>query len=179
MTALIGEGYVGSFPKTYNDSTDLDFGFCAVDSRFFVSGTYKTPVTPTESRIWDSFSWITGSKSQDSGRPLYIVLAFFLWWVLLSIFSVTFLGTNKHFNGKNGTLRWSILVGKQKHNVQKPSRFWIPQAKISCITDFTNKYLGRFLYTRFKKTCWYKAVCLLLVSCCKLPWKVQGLKCSL
>ena len=34
--------------------------------------------TPTESRIWDSFSWITGSKSQDSGRPFYIVLAFFL-----------------------------------------------------------------------------------------------------
>ena len=40
MMALIGEGYVGSFPKTYNDSTDLDFGFRAVDSRFFVSGTW-------------------------------------------------------------------------------------------------------------------------------------------
>ena len=23
--------------------------------------------------------------------------------------------------GKNGALRWSILVGKQKHNVQKPN----------------------------------------------------------
>ena len=31
---------MGSFPKTYNDSTDLDFGFRAVDSRFFVSGTW-------------------------------------------------------------------------------------------------------------------------------------------
>ena len=38
--ALIGEGYVGSFPKMYNDSTDLDFGFRAVGSRFFVSGTW-------------------------------------------------------------------------------------------------------------------------------------------
>ena len=65
---------------------------------------------------------------------------------------MTFLGTTEHFNGKNGTLRWSILVGKQKHNVQKPSRFWIPQGKISWITDFTNKYLGRFLDTRLKKT---------------------------
>ena len=27
----------------------------------------------------------------------------------------------EHFSGKNGALRWSILVGKQKHNVQKPT----------------------------------------------------------
>ena len=33
---------------------------------------------------------------------------------------VTFLGETEHFSGKNGALRWSILVGKQKHNVQKP-----------------------------------------------------------
>ena len=32
---------------------------------------------------------------------------------------MTFLVENEHFSGKNGTLRWSILVGKQKHNVQK------------------------------------------------------------
>ena len=32
-----------------------------------------------------------------------------------------FLGETEHFSGKNGALiRWSILVGKQKHNVQKP-----------------------------------------------------------
>ena len=39
---------------------------------------------------------------------------------LLSIL-VTFLGTIEHFSGKNGALRWSILVGKQKHNVQRPT----------------------------------------------------------
>ena len=33
---------------------------------------------------------------------------------------MTFLGETEHFSGKNGALRWSILVGKQKHNVQKP-----------------------------------------------------------
>ena len=27
----------------------------------------------------------------------------------------------EHFSRKNGALRWSILVGKQKHNVQKPN----------------------------------------------------------
>ena len=32
-----------------------------------------------------------------------------------------FLGETEHFSGKNGALRWSILVGKQKHNVQKPT----------------------------------------------------------
>ena len=36
---------------------------------------------------------------------------------------VTFWGENEHFSGKNGALRWSILVGKQKHNVQKPIKF--------------------------------------------------------
>ena len=33
---------------------------------------------------------------------------------------VTFLGETEHFCGRIGALRWSILVGKQKHNVQKP-----------------------------------------------------------
>ncbi len=36
---------------------------------------------------------------------------------------VTFLGETEHFSGKNGALRCSILVGKQKHNVQKPT--WV------------------------------------------------------
>ena len=31
-----------------------------------------------------------------------------------------FSGETEHFSGKNGALRWSILVGKQKHNVKKP-----------------------------------------------------------
>ena len=34
--------------------------------------------------------------------------------------SVTFFGETEHFSGRIGALRWSILVGKQKHNVQKP-----------------------------------------------------------
>ena len=33
---------------------------------------------------------------------------------------MTFLAETENFSGKNGALRWSILVGKQKHNVQKP-----------------------------------------------------------
>ena len=33
---------------------------------------------------------------------------------------VTFLGRPEHFSGKNGAFWWSILVRKQKHNVQKP-----------------------------------------------------------
>ena len=32
-----------------------------------------------------------------------------------------FFGETEHFSAKNGALRWSILVGKQKHNVQKPT----------------------------------------------------------
>ena len=34
---------------------------------------------------------------------------------------VTFLGVTEHFSGENGASRWSILVGKQKHNVQRPT----------------------------------------------------------
>ena len=33
---------------------------------------------------------------------------------------MTFFGETEHFSGRIGALRWSILVGKQKHNVQKP-----------------------------------------------------------
>ena len=28
----------------------------------------------------------------------------------------------EHFSGKNGALRWSFLVGKQKHNVQMTNK---------------------------------------------------------
>ena len=35
---------------------------------------------------------------------------------------VTFWGETEHFSGKIEALRWGILVGKQKHNVQKPTR---------------------------------------------------------
>ena len=34
---------------------------------------------------------------------------------------MTFLGVTENFGGKSGALRWSILVRKQKHNVQRPS----------------------------------------------------------
>ena len=34
---------------------------------------------------------------------------------------MTFWGETERFSGKKGALRWSILVGKQKHNVQKPT----------------------------------------------------------
>ena len=34
---------------------------------------------------------------------------------------MTFLGETEHFSGRIRALRWSILVGKQKHNVQKPN----------------------------------------------------------
>ena len=40
---------------------------------------------------------------------------------------VTFLGEAEHFSGRIGTLRWSILVGKQKHNAQKPKYKLFPQ----------------------------------------------------
>ena len=34
---------------------------------------------------------------------------------------MNFLGETEHsLSGKNGAFWWSILVGKQKHNVQKP-----------------------------------------------------------
>ena len=40
--------------------------------------------------------------------------------IIRAFFSDVF-GENEHFSGKNGALRWSIIVGKQKHNVQKPN----------------------------------------------------------
>ena len=33
-------------------------------------------------------------------------------------------GLIKRFIGKNGALRWNILVGNQKHNVQKPRVYY-------------------------------------------------------
>ena len=35
---------------------------------------------------------------------------------------VTFLRETGPFSGRIGALRWSILVGKQKHNVQRPRK---------------------------------------------------------
>ena len=47
---------------------------------------------------------------------------------------VTFWGVTEHFSGKNGASRWSILVGKQKHNVQRPT-IESPEIKIvECVT---------------------------------------------
>ena len=37
---------------------------------------------------------------------------------------MTFWGATEHFSGENGALMWSILVGKQKHNVQRPTPGW-------------------------------------------------------
>ena len=42
-----------------------------------------------------------------------------LYFKDICIILVTFLGTTEHFCGKNEALRWSILVGKQKRNVQR------------------------------------------------------------
>ena len=41
---------------------------------------------------------------------------------------MTFLGLTEHFSGKNVALTWSILVGKEKHNVQKPTALGASQA---------------------------------------------------
>ena len=41
-----------------------------------------------------------------------------LWWALLSIL-VNLVGTIEPFCGKNEALRWIMLVGKQKRNVQR------------------------------------------------------------
>ena len=38
---------------------------------------------------------------------------------------VTFLEETEHFSGENGALRWSILVGKQKHNEKTLHLSWL------------------------------------------------------
>ena len=50
-------------------------------------------------------------------RPHSCVCYSCVWMVLCP----ALIAGNEHFIGKNGTLRWSILVGKQKHNVQSPT----------------------------------------------------------
>ena len=47
---------------------------------------------------------------------------------------MTFLGETEHFSGKNGALRWSILVGKQKHNVQS-LQMWHPIVNNAALID--------------------------------------------
>ena len=43
---------------------------------------------------------------------------------------MTFWGETEHFSGKNGALRWRILVGKQKHNVQKPNFDYLYETRV-------------------------------------------------
>ena len=50
---------------------------------------------------------------------------------------MTFLVETEHFSGKNGALRWSILVGKQKHNVQKPSGATVEPPKLNLLRSKT------------------------------------------
>ena len=44
--------------------------------------------------------------------------------------------------GKNGALRWSILVGKQKHNVQKPVKGEAKKGEISIIGHVFPVWIG-------------------------------------
>ncbi len=57
---------------------------------------------------------------------------------------VTSMGETEHFSGKNGALRWSILVGKQKHNVQKPTRALFLALPV-CITQEAQDSIFAFL----------------------------------
>ena len=66
-------------------------------------------------------------------------------WALSEHFS-DFLGETEHFSGKNGALRWSILVGKQKHNVQKPISWSIEQNARD--TQMTTRVTGEARKTR-------------------------------
>ena len=44
-----------------------------------------------------------------------------------------FLMETDHFSGKNGALRWSLFVGKQKDNIQMPTFF--------CFFTFLHSYV--------------------------------------
>ena len=44
-----------------------------------------------------------------------------------------FLMETDHFRGKNSALRWSLFVGKQKDNIQKPTCF--------CFFTFLHSYV--------------------------------------
>ena len=69
MMALIGKGYVGSFPKRImiQQTWILDSALWIPDFLSVELG-FQTPI---EGRIWDSFNCITGSNSRISGRALY------------------------------------------------------------------------------------------------------------
>ena len=59
---------------------------------------------------------------------------------------MTFLGVTEHFSGKNGALRWSILVGKQKHNVQRPStNSGLPTGYHVRLYSYSRSYSQQFL----------------------------------
>ena len=53
---------------------------------------------------------------------------------------MTFLGVTEHFSGKNGASRWSILVGKQKHNVQRPKP--VPSARENGLSAYKPLLIG-------------------------------------
>ena len=57
---------------------------------------------------------------------------------------MTFLKTTEHFSGKLWTLRWRILVGKQKHNVQKHIQNTIKR---------TQKYMNQSVLSHVILTC--------------------------
>ena len=72
---------------------------------------------------------------------------------------VTFLGETEHFSRRIGALRWSILMGKQKHNVQKPTRECITGLRSSLNSRHPHrnsnqfsKFATLFLQIRFKTT---------------------------
>ena len=56
---------------------------------------------------------------------------------------VTFLGETEHFSGKIEALRWDILVGKQKHNVQKPTVYNLTLFLPEKILNSNRKIHGR------------------------------------
>ena len=64
----------------------------------------------------------------------------YIKWALSEHFS-DFFGETQHFSGKNGALRWSILVAKQKHNVQKP----ISRRRYACRPNHVTGAQGFFL----------------------------------
>ena len=55
---------------------------------------------------------------------------------------MTFLGETEHFSWRIGALRWSILVGKQKHNVQKPRLHKLTYFKVR-VNFKENEYKAR------------------------------------
>ena len=66
---------------------------------------------------------------------------------------MTFLGETEHFSRKNEALMWSILVGKQKHNVQKPRYVPLNMVWFSYSFTITRLEQGVFLDHKPFKEC--------------------------